>query len=97
MELSSYYSYYFNNGGVCPTCNHLLTLHFGCTNVGCKDCIKQMEEDDIFSKRAMGYHRKREKEKERYYNFVKRVNARRKKKLDKCQEKKYADVEHSGL
>jgi len=95
MILSEYYSHYFNNGGICPCCNHLMTMHFGCTNVACKDCVKHMSEDELFKKRAWGYQRKRDKEKKKYNQFLRKLNARRKKNLDKRQDKKYADVKHS--
>jgi len=54
-----------------------------------------MSEDELFKKRAWGYQRKRDKEKKKYNQFLRKLNARRKKNLDKRQDKKYADVKHS--
>lgn len=91
--MNQYYDYYFEHGGLCPTCRHLLTMHYGCDNPKCEDCIEHTKKDPIFSKRIEGYVRKMKREKERYNNLVKRINER--KNIDKCQEKKYADFKHS--
>jgi len=95
MKLSDYYSHYFNNGGICPVCNHLLTMHLGCTNWKCADCIEHTEKDEVFSRRVRGAFKKKEKEIWMYNQLVRRINARKRRKLDKRQEKKYAEIEHS--
>ena len=95
MILSEYYSHYFNNGGICPICKHILTLHYGCTNIECKDCEEHMKKDKIFCTRMGGYSRKMKREKMRYHYLLMRINER--KKLDKRQEKKYAEIKHSRL
>jgi hypothetical protein len=68
-------------------------MHYGCANPECDECKEHAKKDPIFSKRVEGYVRKKKKEEERYNNLVKRINER--KNIDKCQEKKYADVKHS--
>lgn len=93
MKLDEWYDYYFEHGGRCPTCDHLLTMHYGCTNFECQECRDHMEKDVIFSKRVVGAKRKKDREIKEYNNLKQRIRER--KNIDKCKEKKYADVEHS--
>jgi predicted amidophosphoribosyltransferase len=94
MKLSKYYDHYFNNGGLCPSCNHVMTFHFGCTNIYCPECQKHAEEDSLFCKRVIGADKKKVREKDRYFKYLIRKKHARK-NIDKCEEKKYADIEHS--
>jgi len=93
MDLGKYYDHYFENGGLCPKCNHLLTLHWGCTNLLCEDCQEHIIEEPFFYKRMKIFEEKRFKEIDAYSQLKRRIYER--KNIDKCQGKKYADVEYS--
>jgi len=94
MKLSKEYDYYFENKGLCPECNHLLTMHVGCINVFCPLCQKMMGESELMSKRVWGFRRKMLKITEEYKEFKKKYGEKRKENLDKCQEKKYVKVKY---